>query len=94
MSDKKYRDMTRMRIKNWIQENPEKYSEFRERNAESVRTINAQAKRKASLNSWIAKNPEKHKVWQEKLIRSRTSPEANAKRKASLKKWLYERIYR
>ena len=87
MSDKKYRDMTRTRIKNWIKENPEKYNESRKRNAESVRTIKTQAKRIASLNSWIEENPDKHQAWQEKLIKSRTSPEANAKRKATLKKW-------
>ena len=87
MSDKKYRDMTRTRIKKWIKENPEKYNESRKRNAESNRTIKSKAKRKASLNSWIEENPDKYQAWQEKLIKSRTSPEANAKRKTSLKKW-------
>ena len=87
MSDKKYRDMTRTRIKNWIKENPEKYNESRKRSAESNRTIKSKAKRKASLNSWIEENPDKYQAWQEKLIKSRTSPEANAKRKTSLKKW-------
>ncbi|HAT6935951.1 TPA: hypothetical protein JAN57_03260 [Legionella pneumophila] len=90
MSEDKYREMTRVRIKNWITENPEKYAEARKNNHKSIKTLECKAKRKASFESWIKNNPEGYKAWQEKLISSRTTPEANEKRKASLKEWSNE----
>ncbi|HAT1866688.1 TPA: hypothetical protein JBB06_03360 [Legionella pneumophila subsp. pneumophila] len=87
MSDKKYREMTSERIKNWIAENPEEYAEARKNNHEAIKTPECQAKRKASFENWVKNNPEEHQAWQEKLICLRTTPEANEKRKASLKEW-------
>ncbi|AUH72483.1 hypothetical protein [Legionella sainthelensi] len=87
MSEEKYREMTRERIKNWIVENPEEYAEARKNNHEAIKTPECQAKRKASFDNWVKNNPEKYQIWQEKLVSSRTAPEANEKRKASLKEW-------
>lgn len=87
MSNEKYREMSRERIKNWIVENPEKYAEARKNNHEAIKTPECQAKRKASFNNWVKNNPEEYQAWQEKLIGSRTTPEANEKRKSSLKEW-------
>lgn len=87
MSDEKYREMTRERIKNWIAENPEGYAEARKNNHEAIKTSECQAKRKASFDNWVKNNSEKYQAWQEKLISSRTTPEANEKRKVSLKEW-------
>ncbi|CZG55630.1 hypothetical protein SC738_08885 [Legionella pneumophila serogroup 1] len=87
MSDEKYREMTRERIKNWIAENPDGYAEARKNNHEAIKTSECQAKRKASFDNWVKNNPEEYQAWQKKLISSRTTPEANEKRKASLKEW-------
>jgi hypothetical protein len=87
MSDDKYRNMSRDRILNWKEENPEEYSEARRKNAENNRSPESIAKRMASLEQWKKNNPEKYEEWQQKLITTRTSKEANEKRKASLKKW-------
>lgn len=87
MSDEKYREMTRERIKNWITENPKEYAEARKKSHEAIKTPECQAKRKASFDNWVKSNPREYQAWQEKLISSRTTPEANEKRKASLKKW-------
>lgn len=87
MNDKKYREMSRERIINWIEENPEEYAEARKKNHEAIKTPECQAKRKASLKNWINNNPEEYKAWQDKLITSRTTPEASEKRKISLKEW-------
>ena len=87
MSDEKYREMTRERIKNWIVENPEEYAESRKNNHEAIKTPECKAKRKASFDNWVKNNPEEYHDWQEKLINSRITPEANQKRKASLKEW-------
>jgi hypothetical protein len=87
MSDEKYREMTRERIKNWIAENPEEYAKARKNNHEAINTPESKAKRKASFDNWIKNNLEKYQVWQEKLISSRTTREANEKRKTSLKEW-------
>ncbi|HAU1200844.1 TPA: hypothetical protein ACF5XO_001311 [Legionella pneumophila] len=87
MSDEKYREMTRERIKNWIVENPEEYAAARKKNHEAIKTPECQEKRKASFDNWVKNNPEEYQAWQEKLISSRTTPEATEKRKASLKEW-------
>lgn len=87
MSDERYRDMTRERIKNWITENPEEYAEARKNNHEAIKTPECQAKRKASFDNRVKNNPEEYQACQERLISSRTTPEANKKRKASLKEW-------
>jgi hypothetical protein len=87
MSDEKYREMTRERIKNWIAENPEEYAEARKNCHEAIKTPECQAKRKASFGNWVKNNPEEYQAWQEKLINSRTTPVANEKRKVSLKEW-------
>lgn len=87
MSDEKYREMTRERIKKWRSENPEEYAEARKNSHEAIKTPECQAKRKASFDNWVKDNPEKYQAWQEKLISSRTTSEANEKRKASLKEW-------
>lgn len=87
MSDEKYREMTRERIKKWRAKNPEEYAEARKNNHEAIKTPECQAKRKVSFDNWVKNNPEKYQAWQEKLISSRTTLEANEKRKASLKEW-------
>lgn len=87
MSDDKYREMSSKRIKNWKDNNPEKYAESRRKNHEKIKTSDVQEKRQASLKEWAKKNPKEYKAWQEKLIKSRTSPKANQKRRASLKEW-------
>lgn len=87
MSGEDYRDMSRRRVKKWMEENPAAYAEARRKNREIIKTLDVQQKRQASLKKWALNNPEKIKAWQEKLIRSRTSVEANEKRKASLKNW-------
>lgn len=87
MSDEKYREMTRERIRNWISENPEAYAEARKNSHEAIKTPECQAKRKASFDNWVMNNPEEYQAWQKKLISSRTTPEANEKRKVSLKEW-------
>ncbi|HAT1802606.1 TPA: hypothetical protein I8Z04_001264 [Legionella pneumophila] len=88
MSDEKYREMTRERIKNWIAENPEEYAAARKKSHEAIKTPECQEKRKASFDNWVKNNPEEYQAWQEKLISSRTTPEAIEKRKASLKEWI------
>jgi hypothetical protein len=87
MSDEKYREMTRERIKNWVAQNSEEYAEARKKNREAIKTPECQAKRKASFDNWVKNNPEEYQAWQKKLISSRTTPEANKKRKVSLKEW-------
>lgn len=87
MSDDKYREMTRARMKNWVKENPDEYAQARKKNHESIKTPECQKKRKISLDKWVKNNPEAYQAWQEKLISSRTTPEAKEKRKASLNEW-------
>ena len=87
MSDAKYREMTRERIKNWVAENPEEYAEARKNNHDAIKTPECQAKRKASFDNWVNNHHEEYQAWQEKLISSRATPKANEKRKASLKEW-------
>lgn len=87
MSDEKYREMSRERIKNLRADNPEEYAKARKKNYEAIKTPECQAKRKASFDNWVKNNPEEYQAWQEKLINSRKTPEANEKRKASLKEW-------
>lgn len=87
MSDEKYSEMSRERIINWKNNNPEEYAEARRKNREKIRSSEVQAKRQASLKKYAEANPEKFQAWQDKLVKSRTSPEANAKRKLSLKKF-------
>lgn len=87
MSADHYRDMTRDRVKKWKEENPEEYAKARRKNAESIKSPESQAKRKASFDEWKKNNPEEYDAWQEKLIKSRTSEEAKNKRKATLKEW-------
>ncbi len=87
MSAENYREMSRKRIMNWKEENPEEYAEARRKSHEKIKTPECQAKRKASFEMWVKNHPEEYKVWQEKLVRSRTSPKANEKRKESLKEW-------
>lgn len=87
MNDDKYREMSRTRIVNWKENNPEEYAEARRKNREKIKTTEVQEKRQASLKKWAKEHPEEHKAWQEKLVKSRTSKEANKKRKSSLKKF-------
>ncbi|WP_068546676.1 hypothetical protein [Thalassotalea crassostreae] len=87
MNDDFYRDMSRDRIANWKNNNPEDYTKSRLKNLEAIKSPEVQNKRKASLDKWRSENPEEHVAWQQKLIESRMSPEVKAKRKASLKAW-------
>lgn len=87
MTDEKYRNMSRERLKKWEEENPEKYAEARRKNHERIKNPEVQKKRQASLKKWAEENPDKYKINQEKLIKSRTSQEAKEKRKMSLKEW-------
>lgn len=87
MSDEKYREMSRSRIVNWKENNPEEYAEARRKNCEKIKTTEVQEKRQTSLKKWAQEHPEEHKAWQEKLVKSRTSKTANEKRKSSLKKF-------
>ncbi len=87
MSDEKYREMTRERLKDWKKNSPKEYAEARRKNREKIKTSEVQKKRQASLKKWAQENPEDHKAWQEKLVKSRTSQQANEKRKSSLKEW-------
>lgn len=87
MSDDKYREMTRKRITNWKNNNPEEYAKARRKNREKIKSLEVQAKRQASLKKYAEDNPEEFQAWQGKLVKSRTSPEANKKRKLSLKKF-------
>ena len=87
MSADKYREMSAARMEKWRVENPEAYSEARNKNREAVKSPEREAKRKTSFEKWVAANPEKHKAWQQRLLSSRTSKEAKEKRKASLKEW-------
>ena len=88
MSDEKYREMSRERIKNWRAESPEAYAEARKKNHQAIQRPECQAKRKASFKNWAKNNPQEYQAWQEKLISSRTTPETNDKRSASLKEWI------
>ncbi len=87
MSDEKYRDMTRKRLKEWKEKNPEEYAEARRKNREKIKSSEVQRKRQESLKKWVENNPEEHKEWQEKLLNSRQSENAKKKRKTSLKEW-------
>lgn len=87
MTDEKYKNMSRERLKKWKEENPEMYAEARRKNHEKIKSPEVQKKRQASLKKWAEENPEKYKINQEKLIKSRTSQEAKDKRKKSLKEW-------
>lgn len=87
MSTEKYREMSRKRIINWMQEYPKEYAEARRKNHEKMKAPEVQAKRKASFEIWVKKHPEEYKAWQEKLVSSRTSQKANEKRKSSLRAW-------
>lgn len=85
MSDERYREMSRERITNWKNNNPEEYAKSRKKNHEKIKTPEVQAKRQASLRKYAEENPDEYEAWQKKLIKSRTSSEANEKRKQSLK---------
>ena len=87
MSDQKYREMTRERLKNWKNSNPEEYADARRKSLEKIKTSEVQERRQTSLKKYAENNPEEYKIWQEKLVKSRTSSEANEKRKSSLKKF-------
>jgi hypothetical protein len=87
MSEGKYREMTRERLKNWKNNNPDEYAKARKKNRDKIKTSEVQEKRQESLKKWAQEHPEEHKAWQEKLVKSRTSQRANEKRKSSLKEW-------
>lgn len=87
MSDEKYREMSRDRIKKWMEENPEEYQEARKKNHKKIKTKKVQKKRQKSLEKWKLENPDEYKKWQDKLIQSRTSSEANEKRGKSIKEF-------
>lgn len=87
MSDEKYRDMTRQRLKEWKEKNPEEYAEARRKNREKIKSSEVQKKRQESLKELAENNPKEHKAWQEKLLNSRQSEKTKKKRKTSLKEW-------
>lgn len=87
MSLEKYREMTRIRITKWKEENPEEYAKARRKNIESIKNAEVQEKRNASLSKWKKDNSDKHQVWEAKRIEACTSEMAKEKRKASLKEW-------
>jgi hypothetical protein len=87
MSDEKYSEMTRKRITNWKEANPEEYARARKNNHEKIKTHESQAKRKASFVKWKEANPEEYKTYMKNLINSHTSQAAKEKRKASRKAW-------
>lgn len=87
MADDKYRDMTRARIKRWIENHPDDYAESRIHNKACLKSPETRTKRRQSRELWKQTHPEEYKKWQEKLCLSRQSETAKAKRRASLKKW-------
>jgi hypothetical protein len=87
MSLEKYREMSRIRIAKWKDENPEEYAKARNNNLESIKSPESQEKRKASLSKWKMDNPDKHQAWEANRIDACSSEKANEKRKASLKEW-------
>ncbi len=90
MSLEKYREMTRIRITKWKEENPEEYAKARRKNIESINNPEVQGKRMASLSKWKIENSEKHQAWEANRIEACTSEKAKEKRKASLKAWREE----
>lgn len=87
MSNDKYRNMTRERIKHWIEEYPNDYAESRIHNKASLNAPETRTKRRRSRELWKQTHPEGYKKWQEKLSSARQSDAAKLKRRASLKKW-------
>ena len=87
MSKENYSEMFRKRILNWKKTYPEEYAEARRKNHENIKTLEVQAKRKASFEKWKGANPERYKSFIEKLISSHTSQAAKEKRKVSRKAW-------
>jgi hypothetical protein len=58
MSAEKYREMTRIRIEQWKEENPKEYAEARRKNHDKIKTPECKAKRQASFEIWVEKHPE------------------------------------
>lgn len=88
MSDDKYKKMTRDRIKNWMQRDPEGVKKAREKNKVSLSNPEIKARRVQKIKEWRQNNPEKAKVWDEKRRASLSNPETKAKQSASRKEWI------
>ncbi len=87
MSSEKYKEMTRKRIQNWIENNPEEYALSRKRNKEKQQDPTIKAKRVENLRKYKKEHPEEFKIWEQHRIAACKSQEAKQKRKESLKKW-------
>jgi replicative superfamily II helicase len=90
MSSTKYAEMTRQRINNWKETNPEAYLDARRKNHESIKRSEVQDKRKTSLKQWKQDNPEKYVAWEKNRIEALKDPASRQKRKDSLAKWRNE----
>ena len=90
MQKEEYREMSRERLTNWREQNPEQYKQARIKNAEAVRKPEAQQKRKASFEKWKRENPEAFALWEEKRRQACHSEASKQKRRESLKKFKLE----
>ena len=89
MSSQKYKDMTRNRIKNWKERDPEGYKLAREKNKISINSHPESKKRGAEKRKqyWLD-HPEEAKIYQEKRLRALRNPETRKKQSESIKAYL------
>lgn len=90
MNNDKYREMTRERIINWKENNPEEYAEARRKNKEALQTDEYRKKRKESHDKWRDEHPEEYRTNMEKAHKAAQSEQARNKRSTALKKWCEE----
>ena len=87
MSDETYRNMTKDRILNWKERDPDAYLASREKNKASIRTEATRQKKSKSYYEFKNKNPEQYLDNQKKRVAAAHSVEAEKKRSKSLKEF-------
>lgn len=90
MSNDKYKEMTRTRIKNWKMNHPDEYKKAREKNLLSINNPETKRKASESRKKWKLEHPDEFKIWEENRKKALAKPESKQKRKDSLNLWKKE----
>ena len=90
MSDERYREMTRERIRRWREEHPDEYQRSLENSRKAQQKPEVRERKKLARKKWVEEHPDEYKAMEEKSLQARNSPEAQKKQSESLKAWYRE----
>ncbi len=88
MSSDYYREMSRERINNWKERDPEGYKAAREKNRISVNKPESKKKRSETLKRWKTEHPKETRIWEEHRREALNSPESRQHRSEKQKDWI------